>query len=42
MRLWTHSPLAHGLLVGMLFVGLWWGLDQLLANLLNSVLPGEA
>lgn len=42
MRLWPHSPLAHGLLVGLLFVGLWWGLDQLLANLLNSVLPGEA
>src|SRR3989344_3908094 len=42
MRLWPHSPMAHGLLVGMLFVGLWWGLDQLLANLLNSVLPCEA
>lgn len=42
IRLWPRSPLAHGLLVGLLFVGLWWGLDQLLSNLLNSVLPGEA
>jgi type VI secretion system protein ImpK len=41
IALWPRSPLAHGLLVGLLFVGLWWGLDQLLANLLNSVLPGE-
>ncbi|WP_408600803.1 type VI secretion system protein TssL, short form [Pseudomonas sp. PLMAX] len=40
--LWPRSPLAHGLLVGLLFVGCWWGLDQLLANLLSSVLPGEA
>lgn len=42
IRLWPRSPLAHGLLVGLLFVGLWWGLDLLLANLLDSVLPGEA
>lgn len=40
--LWPRSPLAHGLLVALLFIGLWWGLDQLLANLLDSVLPGEA
>jgi type VI secretion system protein ImpK len=40
--LWPRTPLAHGLLVALLFIGLWWGLDQLLANLLDSVLPGEA
>lgn len=42
IRLWPRSTLVHGLLVVLLFIGLWWGLDQLLANLLNSVLPGEA
>jgi type VI secretion system protein ImpK len=42
IALWPRSPLAHGLLVGLLFVGCWWGLDHLLANLLSSVLPGEA
>jgi type VI secretion system protein ImpK len=41
LRLWPRTTIGHGLLVILLIVGVWWGLDQLLSGLVGSVLPGE-
>jgi type VI secretion system protein ImpK len=33
---WLHSPLAHGVAVGLLLLGVWWGLDHLLGGLIAT------
>lgn len=33
---WSHSPLAHGVAVGLLLLGVWWGLDHLLGSLIAT------
>jgi type VI secretion system protein ImpK len=37
-----RSPLAHVLVVGLLLVAVWWGLDRLLSGLITTLLPGAA
>lgn len=39
---WIQMPWIHALAVGGLLVGAWLGLDQLLARLVASLLPGQA
>lgn len=36
---WLRSPVAHGVLAMVLLIGLWWGLDHHLAELLASIAP---
>ena len=35
------TPLAHGLAVGLLILGAWWGLDLLLGSLIATLPPGQ-
>jgi type VI secretion system protein ImpK len=37
-----RSPLAHAVAVGLLLLGVWWGLDHLLGGVISTRLPGEA
>ncbi|VVN65611.1 type VI secretion system protein TssL, short form [Pseudomonas fluorescens] len=37
-----RSPRAHVLAVGLLLVGVWWGLDHLLGGVIATLLPGQA
>ncbi|VVQ17441.1 hypothetical protein PS938_04420 [Pseudomonas fluorescens] len=36
------SPLIHVLVVGLLLVGTWWGLDHWLGGLIATLVPGQA
>lgn len=38
---WLDTPLYHGVLAGLLLVGVWWGLDHLLGSLVASLLPAH-
>lgn len=42
VRRWLHSPLMQCLVVAMLLVGAWWGLNYLLGDAISSLLPGRA
>ncbi len=42
MRRWLHSPLMQCLVVALLLVGAWWGLNYLLGDAISSLLPGRA
>jgi type VI secretion system protein ImpK len=39
---WLRSPLFHVLAVGLLLVGVWWGLDHLLDGLVATLLSADA
>lgn len=40
-RFWSRYPLAQPMVAGMLLVATWWGLDQVLGQLIATLVPGQ-
>jgi type VI secretion system protein ImpK len=41
MLVWLRYPLVQGLAAGMLVATVWWGLDQLLSDLIATLVPDQ-